>query len=91
VVPWDQYTVALDSGALDLAPFSDYAYFINVFDKSLKAKEIVSSTLPFHPANAGDGLIILDNGPIKGPEDLRGKKIGTQWQPSPASGSHSTG
>lgn len=79
VVPWDQYTVALDSGALDLAPFSDYAYFINVFDKGLKAKEIVSSTLPFNPANAGDGLIVLDDGPIKRPEDLRGKKIGTQW------------
>ena len=79
VVPWDQYTVALDSGALDLAPFSDYAYFINVFDKGLKAKEIVSSTLPFNPANAGDGLIVLDNGPIKTAEDLKGKRIGTQW------------
>ncbi|MDQ0468810.1 ABC transporter substrate-binding protein [Labrys wisconsinensis] len=79
VVPWDQYTVALDSGALDLAPFSDYAYFINVYDKGLKAKEVVSSTLPFNPANAGDGLIVLADGPIKTPQDLKGKRIGTQW------------
>ncbi|MDQ0392110.1 ABC transporter substrate-binding protein [Labrys monachus] len=79
VIPWDQYTVALDSGALDLAPFADYAYFINVFDKGLKAREIVSSTLPFDPANAGDGLIVLENGPIKTAQDLKGKRIGTQW------------
>jgi len=79
VVPWDQYTVALDSGALDFAPFADYAYFINAFDKGLKAKEVVSSTLPFNPDTAGDGLLVLANGPIKTPEDLKGKKIGTQW------------
>jgi ABC-type nitrate/sulfonate/bicarbonate transport system substrate-binding protein len=79
VTPWDQYTVALDSGALDLAPFADYAYFINVYDKGLKAKEIVSSTLPFIPGSAGDGLVVLDNGPIKTPQDFKGKKIGTQW------------
>jgi ABC-type nitrate/sulfonate/bicarbonate transport system substrate-binding protein len=79
VVPWDQYTVALDSGALDFAPFSDYAYFINVFDKGLKAKEVVSSTLPFNPDTAGDGLVVLADGPIKKPEDFKGKKIGTQW------------
>ncbi len=79
VVPWDQYTVALDSGALDFAPFADYAYFINALDKGLKAKEIVSSTLPFNPDTAGDGLVVRADGPIKKPEDLRGKKIGTQW------------
>lgn len=79
VVPWDQYTVALDSGALDFAPFADYAYFINVLDKGLKAKEVVSSTLPFNPDTAGDGLVVLGNGPIQKPEDLKGKKIGTQW------------
>jgi ABC-type nitrate/sulfonate/bicarbonate transport system substrate-binding protein len=79
VTPWDQYTVALDSGALDFAPFADYAYFINVFDKGLKAKEVVSSTLPFIPGSAGDGLVVLANGPIQKPEDLKGKKIGTQW------------
>lgn len=79
VVPWDQYTVALDSGALDFAPFADYAYFINALDKGLKAREVVSSTLPFNPATAGDGLVVLANGPIKTPEDLKGKKIGTQW------------
>jgi ABC-type nitrate/sulfonate/bicarbonate transport system substrate-binding protein len=79
VTPWDQYTVALDSGALDFAPFADYAYFINVFDKGLKAKEVVSSTLPFIPGSAGDGLVVLADGPIQKPEDLKGKKIGTQW------------
>jgi ABC-type nitrate/sulfonate/bicarbonate transport system substrate-binding protein len=79
VVPWDQYTVALDSGALDFAPFADYAYFINAYDKGLKAKEVVSSTLPFNPATAGDGLVVRKDGPIQKPEDLKGKKIGTQW------------
>ena len=79
VAPWDQYTVALDSGALDFAPFADYAYFINAFDKGLKAKEVVSSTLPFNPDTAGDGLVVKGDGPIKNPEDLKGKKIGTQW------------
>ena len=33
VTPWDQYTVALDSGALDLAPF---AVFQNAFVESLE-------------------------------------------------------
>jgi hypothetical protein len=79
VVPWDQYTVALDTGALDLAPFADYAYFINVYDKGLKAKEIVSSTLPFNPLSHGDGLVVLADGPIKTPQDLKGKRIGTQY------------
>lgn len=79
VLPWDQYTVALDSGALDFAPYADYAYFINVYDKGLKAKEIVSSTLGFNPGTAGEGLIVLKDGPIQKPEDIRGKKIGTQW------------
>jgi len=79
IVPWDQYTVALDSGALDFAPFADYAYFIAAYDKGLKAKEVVSSTLPFNPATAGDGLVVRSDGPIKKPEDLKGKKIGTQW------------
>jgi len=64
VAPWDQYTVALDSGALDFAPFADYAYFINAFDKGLKAKEVVSSTLPFNPDTAGDGLVVKGDGPI---------------------------
>jgi ABC-type nitrate/sulfonate/bicarbonate transport system substrate-binding protein len=79
VVPWDQYTVALDSGALDFAPFSDYAYFINALDKGLKAKEVVSSTLPFNPDIAGDGLVVLDKGPIKTAQDLKGKRIGTTY------------
>lgn len=79
VLPWDQYTVALDSGALDFAPYADYAYFINAYDKGLKAKEVVSSTLPFIPGSAGEGLIVLKDGPIKTPQDLKGKKIGTQW------------
>ena len=79
VMPWDQYTVALDSGALDFAPFADYAYFINAFDKGLKAKEVVSSTLPFDPQLAGDGLEVLADGPIKTAADLKGKKIGTTY------------
>jgi ABC-type nitrate/sulfonate/bicarbonate transport system substrate-binding protein len=79
VIPWDQYTVALDTGALDFAPFADYAYFINVFDKGLKAKEVVSSTLPFNPKSSGDGLVVLADGPIKTPQDLKGKRIGTQY------------
>jgi ABC-type nitrate/sulfonate/bicarbonate transport system substrate-binding protein len=79
VVPWDQYTVALDSGALDFTPFADYAYFINVLDKGLKAKEVVLSTLPFIPEAAGEGLVVRGDGPVKTPADLKGKKIGTQW------------
>ena len=79
VVPWDQYTVGLDTGALDLAPFADYAYFINVYDKGLNAKEVVSSTLPFNPLTHGDGLVVLADGPIKAPQDLKGKRIGTQY------------
>ena len=71
--------MALDSGALDFAPFADYAYFINALDKGLKAKEVVSSTLPFIPEAAGEGLIVKGDGPIKTAEDLKGKKIGTQW------------
>ncbi len=79
IMPWDQYTVALDSGALDFAPFADYAYFINAYDKGLKAKEVVSSTLPFDPQLAGDGLEVLADGPIKTPADMKGKRIGTTY------------
>ena len=78
-LPWDQYTVALDSGSLDFAPFADYAYFINVFDKGLKAHEVVSSTLPFNPQLAGDGLEVLADGPIKTAADMKGKRIGTAY------------
>lgn len=76
-LPWDQYTVALDSGAIDFAPYADYAYFINVYDKGVKAKEVVSSTLTFDPRNAGDALVVDAAGPIKSGADLKGKKIGT--------------
>ena len=74
VVPWDQYTVALDSGALDFAPFADYAYFINALDKGLKAKEVVSSTLPFIPEAAGEGLIVKGDGPIKNRRGSQGQE-----------------
>lgn len=76
-LPWDQYTVALDSGAIDFAPYADYAYFINVLDKGVKAKEVVSSTLTFDPRNAGDALFVKADSPIKTAADFKGKRIGT--------------
>ncbi|RWI16790.1 ABC transporter substrate-binding protein [Mesorhizobium sp.] len=80
VVPWDQYSVALDSGSLDFAPFADYAYMVNAVDKGLKAKVVVSSTLPFNPDTAGgQALVVRSDGSIKTPEDLKGKKIGTEY------------
>ncbi|WP_165769426.1 ABC transporter substrate-binding protein [Arboricoccus pini] len=75
-LPPDQYTVALDSGVTDFAPASDYAYFINVRDKGLIAKEIVVSTPNIDPARASDGLFVREDSPIQRATDLRGKKIG---------------
>lgn len=80
VVPWTQFSVALDSGSLDFAPFADYAYMVNAVDKGLKAKVVVSSTLPFNPqATDGPVLVVRSDGPIKNPQDLKGKKIGTEY------------
>ena len=75
-LPPDQYTVAIDSGLTDVAPYADYAYFINVRDKGLKVKEIVASSLLIDPAIGGDGLFVPESSPIKSPEDLKGKTIG---------------
>src|ERR1700760_1210500 len=49
-LPPDQYTVAIDAGRTDFAPYADYAYFINVRDKGIPVKEVVSSSLLIDPA-----------------------------------------
>ncbi|MCP1845822.1 ABC-type nitrate/sulfonate/bicarbonate transport system substrate-binding protein [Bradyrhizobium sp. USDA 4524] len=79
-VPWAQFSVALDSGSVDFAPFADYAYLVNARDKGLKAKVIVSSSLPFNPeAAGGQALVVRADGPIRKAQDLKGKKIGTEY------------
>ena len=75
-LPPEQYTVSLDSGVTDFAPCADYAYFINVLDKGLKVKEIVSSHPLIEPRGPGDGLFVRADSPIKSPRDLKGKTIG---------------
>ncbi|MCB8878014.1 ABC transporter substrate-binding protein [Acidisoma silvae] len=75
-LPPEQYTVSLDSGVTDFAPCADYAYFINVRDKGLKVKEIVSSHPLIDPVGPGDGLFVRADSPIKSPKDLKGKTIG---------------
>ena len=74
--------MALDSGALDFAPFADiYAYFINALDKGLKAKEVVlvsrSRSFPRRRARADRSVLATARSGLA--EDLKGKKIGTQW------------
>lgn len=75
-LPPDQYTVAIDAGLTDFAPYADYAYFINVRDKGIPVKEVVASSLLIDPKIGGDGLFVPENSPIKTPEDLKGKKVG---------------
>jgi len=74
-LPPDQYTVAIASGQTDFAPYADYAYFINVRDKGLPAKEVVASSLLIDPQIPGDGLFVPENSPIHSPEQLKGKTI----------------
>lgn len=75
-LPPEQYTSAIDAKLTDVAPYADYAYFINVRDKGLPVKEIVASSLLIDPNIGGDGLFVPENSPIKTPEDLKGKTIG---------------
>ncbi len=71
----DQYTVAFDSGITDFSPTADYIYFVNIRDKGLKARQIVSSSPHIDPARANDGLFVQADSPIRQPADLRGKTI----------------
>jgi ABC-type nitrate/sulfonate/bicarbonate transport system substrate-binding protein len=64
-LPADQYTVAIDGGITDVAPYADYAYFINVRDKGLKVKEIVASSLLIDPKIGGDGLFVPEKSSIR--------------------------
>jgi len=75
-LPPDQYTSAIDARLTDVAPYADYAYFINIRDKGLKVKEIVASSLLIDPKIGGDGLFVPQASPIKQPEDLKGKTVG---------------
>jgi ABC-type nitrate/sulfonate/bicarbonate transport system substrate-binding protein len=75
-LPPDQYTSAIDARLTDVAPYADYAYFINVKDKGLKVKEIVASSLLIDPKIGGDGLFVPANSPITKAEDLKGKTVG---------------
>ncbi|MFB2552582.1 ABC transporter substrate-binding protein [Ensifer soli] len=75
-LPPDQYTSAIDARLTDVAPYADYAYFINVRDKGLKVREIVASSLLIDPKIGGDGLFVPENSAVKSPEDLKGKTIG---------------
>jgi ABC-type nitrate/sulfonate/bicarbonate transport system substrate-binding protein len=75
-LPPDQYTVAIDAGRTDFAPYADYAYFINVRDKGIPVREVVASSLLIDAAINGDGLFVPEKSPIRSPEDLKGKKVG---------------
>lgn len=75
-LPPDQYTSAIDARLTDVAPYADYAYFINVRDKGLKVKEIVASSLLIDPKIGGDGLFVPEKSPITKAEDLKGKTVG---------------
>jgi ABC-type nitrate/sulfonate/bicarbonate transport system substrate-binding protein len=75
-LPPDQYTVAIDAGLTDFAPYADYAYFINVRDKGIAVREVVASSLLIDPQIPGDGLFVPENSKIRQPEQLKGKTVG---------------
>lgn len=75
-LPPDQYTVAIDAGQTDFAPYADYAYFINVRDKGIAVREVVASSLLIDPQIPGDGLFVPETSKIRTPADLKGKTVG---------------
>jgi ABC-type nitrate/sulfonate/bicarbonate transport system substrate-binding protein len=74
-LPIEKYTMALESGVTDFSPNADYIYFVNVRDKELNARQVVSSSPYIDPRRPNDGLFVLEDSPIHGPADLRGKTI----------------
>lgn len=70
-----QSASAFSSGVIDFSASADYVYIINVLDKGLRSRQIVASLPNLDPRRANDGMFVLEDSPIHGPADLRGKKI----------------
>jgi len=76
LVPLQQQSSwAFNSGAIDFSASADYIYIVNVVDKGLRSRQIISSLPNLDPRRANDGLFVLEDSPIRGPADLRGKTI----------------
>jgi ABC-type nitrate/sulfonate/bicarbonate transport system substrate-binding protein len=76
LLPAEELTIALDAGITDFVPNSYYIYFINIKDKGVVGHQVVSTTPYLDPQLPNGGLFVLEDSPIAGPADLRGKTIG---------------
>ncbi|MBG0809984.1 ABC transporter substrate-binding protein [Methylosinus sp. H3A] len=75
LVPLQQQAAwGFSSGKIDFNT-GDYIYIMNVMDKGLGTRQIVASLPNLDPRRANDGLFVLEDCPIRGPADLRGKRI----------------
>lgn len=85
ILPAERLTIALDGGITDFVPNAHYIYFLNIKDKGMKARQVVSTTPYSDPRLSSGGLFVRESSGIFGPADLRGKTIGVtvlQFAPS---------
>jgi ABC-type nitrate/sulfonate/bicarbonate transport system substrate-binding protein len=76
LLPAERLTIALDAGVTDFVPNAYYIYFVNIKDKGLQGRQVVSTTPYLDPRLPNGGLFVRENSPIRSPADLRGKTIG---------------
>lgn len=76
ILPAERLTIALEGGITDFIPNAYYIYFINIRDKGMKARQVVSTTPYLDPRLPSGGLFVREDSPIRVAADLRGKTIG---------------
>ncbi|WBJ98506.1 ABC transporter substrate-binding protein [Methylocystis parvus] len=76
LLPAERLTIALEGGITDFVPNAYYIYFLNIKDKGLKGRQIVSTTPYLDPRLPSGGLFVREDSRITDAAGLRGKTIG---------------
>ncbi|MBG0808282.1 ABC transporter substrate-binding protein [Methylosinus sp. H3A] len=76
ILPPERLTIALEGGITDFIPNAYYIYFLNIRDKGMKARQVVSTTPYLDARLPSGGLFVREDSRIREASDLRGKTIG---------------
>lgn len=76
IMPAEQLTIALDAGVTDFIPNAAYIYFLNIKDRGMRARQIVSTIPYLDPQLPNGALFVREDSKIRSAADLRGKTIG---------------
>lgn len=76
LLPAERLTIALEGGITDFVPNAYYIYFLNIKDKGLKGRQVVSTAPYLDPRLPSGGLFVREDSRIRSAADLRGKTIG---------------